>query len=85
MLFYPILGHFWCSVVTLVTFSSKLSNFEKNPKNQEQVFKKRINLKMSKNLIRSRKFQELQKITSFFLFLRIRFFFNWENSYYPKH
>ena len=29
MLFLPILGHFWCSVVTLVTFSSNLINFEK--------------------------------------------------------
>ena len=28
MLFWPILGHFWCPVVTLVTFSSNLSNFE---------------------------------------------------------
>ena len=29
MLFWLILGHFWCSVVTLVTFSSNLNNFEK--------------------------------------------------------
>ena len=29
--FLPILGHFWCPVVPLVTLSSKLSNFEKNP------------------------------------------------------
>ena len=28
----PILGHFWCSVVTLVTFSSKLDNFAKKSK-----------------------------------------------------
>ena len=27
MLFLPILGHFWCSLVTLVTFSSELDNF----------------------------------------------------------
>ena len=32
MLFWPILGHFWCPVVTFVTFSRNLSNFEKNPK-----------------------------------------------------
>ena len=32
MLFWFILGHFWCSVVTLVTFSSNLNNFKKkNP------------------------------------------------------
>ena len=29
MLFWPILGHFCCSVVTLVTFSSNLSTFRK--------------------------------------------------------
>ena len=28
MLFVPILGHFWCSVVTFIMFSSNLSNFE---------------------------------------------------------
>ena len=28
MLFLTILGHFWCLVVTLVTFSSILNNFE---------------------------------------------------------
>ena len=27
-----MLGHFWCPVVTFVTFSSNLSNFKKNPK-----------------------------------------------------
>ena len=35
------LGHFWCSVIISVTFSSNLSNFEKNPKIQK-------NPKMSK-------------------------------------
>ena len=33
MPFWPIFGNFWCPVVTLVTFSSNLSNFEKNTKN----------------------------------------------------
>ena len=33
MLFVLILGHFWFSVVTSVTFSSNLSNSENNPKN----------------------------------------------------
>ena len=32
MLFLLILGHFWYSVVTSVTFSSNFSKFEKNPK-----------------------------------------------------
>ena len=32
MQFWNILGHFWCPVVSLVTFSSNLSNFENNPK-----------------------------------------------------
>ena len=33
MLIWLTLGRFWCSVVTSVTFSSNLSNFDKNPKN----------------------------------------------------
>ena len=32
MLCWPIFGHFWCPVETLVTYSSNLSNFEKIPK-----------------------------------------------------
>ena len=31
MLFWPTLAKFWCPVVPLVTLSSNLSNFEKNP------------------------------------------------------
>ena len=34
-LFVLILGHFRCSVVTSVTFSSDLSNFEKNKRNKK--------------------------------------------------
>ena len=33
MLFWPIFGNFWCPVVTVVTFSINLSNFERNQKN----------------------------------------------------
>ena len=47
MLFWPIFGIFWCPVVTLVTFSSYLSNFlkeykkkQKNPKKNPNNFKK---------------------------------------------
>ena len=43
-LFWPIFGNCWCPVVTLVTFSNNISNFEKNPKK----FFKKSNLK--KNL-----------------------------------
>ena len=32
MLFWPFSVNFWCPVVTLVTFSSGLSNFERNCK-----------------------------------------------------
>ena len=39
MLFWPIFGNLWCPVVTLVPFSSNLSNFEKNPKNKNKKFK----------------------------------------------
>ena len=28
LMFWPILGHFWCSLVTLVTVRSNLSNFK---------------------------------------------------------
>ena len=32
MLFCTFFGDFWCSVVTVVTFSSNLNNFERNQK-----------------------------------------------------
>ena len=35
-LFVLILSHFWYSVVTLLTFTSNLRNFEKNPKNPKK-------------------------------------------------
>ena len=36
MLFWPIFGNFWCPVVTIVTVSSNLSNFERNTKIKEK-------------------------------------------------
>ena len=39
MLFWPIFGFFWCPVVTLVTFSSNLKNFERNPKKPKKKIK----------------------------------------------
>ena len=38
-LFWPILGHFWCPVVTLLLFSSNNSNFENNLKKSETSHK----------------------------------------------
>ena len=29
LMFWPILGNVWCSVVTLISFSSNLNNFKK--------------------------------------------------------
>ena len=59
MLFWPIFNHFWFPVVTLVTFSSNLSNFQKNPKkNPKKIFKKsKKNPKFQKIL----KFQKISK------------------------
>ena len=38
MLFWPILGQFWCPVVTVVTFSNNLSNFKKNTKSPKKIW-----------------------------------------------
>ena len=47
-MFWLILGHFWCSVITLVTLSSDINNFVKPKKIKDQ--KKQIkNLKDLKN------------------------------------
>ena len=50
--FVPILGHFWCSVVTYVTFSSNLKNIFKKSKKSPQKSK---NKKNTKNLKESKK------------------------------
>ena len=39
MLVLPIIGHFWCSVVTLVTFTRNLTNFFKKSKNIQRSSK----------------------------------------------
>ena len=36
-LVWPILDHFLCPVVTLVTFISNFGNFKKNPKVHKQI------------------------------------------------
>ena len=49
-LIMPILGLFLCPVVTVVTFSSNLSNFKKNtkrPKNVQKKSKKITNIQKS--------------------------------------
>ena len=52
MLFWPNLGHFWCSLVILVTFSNNLSKKEEEEHITQSV--KTINLrKKSKSLKRS--------------------------------
>ena len=48
MLFWPILSPFWCPVVTVVTFSSDLSNFKNNEKNKDKKIKKIINCQKAK-------------------------------------
>ena len=53
MLFWPILGDFWCPVVTLVTFSSNLkkNQQQKNPPPKKLKQKKTLkNPKKTKNL-----------------------------------
>ena len=47
LLFWPILGHFWCS---LVTFLSNLNIFEKNPYKNPKNPKKFKNPKISKKI-----------------------------------
>ena len=69
MLFWPILGYFWCSVATLVTSSSKISTFKNIPKKLNILKKKYIykfliktkskNLKIEKN---TQKIQKMSKI-----------------------
>ena len=64
MLFWTIFGNFWCPVVTLVTISSNISNFERNSKNQKypkkiQNFKKKF--KKSKSPKKSKKSKKKNK------------------------
>ena len=40
--------HFWCPVVTLVTFSSNLSIFKRNPKKTKKVLRNPKKLKIFK-------------------------------------
>ena len=50
-----ILDHFWCSLVTSVTFSSNLSNFEKNSKHPKKFIFFQTILFQIKNVKKKRK------------------------------
>ena len=49
MLFWPIFADFWCPVVTVVTFSSNLSNFGRNQKKKKNPKKSKKNQKIKKS------------------------------------
>ena len=66
------LGLFWCSVVTSLTFSSNLSNFEKNPRKNPKNFKnfknpnepknfRKLHKKNPKNIKKPKNFRKLHK------------------------
>ena len=62
--YFAILAHFWCPVVTLVTFSSKLNNFEKNIQKKNTQKKNQIPLKTQKiqKIKNGEKIQKTKKI-----------------------
>ena len=55
MLFWHIFCLFWCPVVSMVTFSSNLGNFERNKKKYEKLKKKYFNLKKNKKNLKIKK------------------------------
>ena len=59
MLFWHIFGDFLCPVVTLVTLSSNISNFERNPKKYQR---KKIQKKYNKfqKIQNPKKIQKIQ-------------------------
>ena len=76
MLFWPSLGHFWCSVVTLLPFSSNLSSFEKRHKKCQKNRKK-------KHLKKSQKIGNNSLFSPIFLrfFFKIFVFYTKKNLY----
>ena len=48
MLFLLILGYFWCSIVTLLTFSININIFFFNSKNILKHIPKNLNIKQKK-------------------------------------
>ena len=70
ILFVPILSHFWCSVVTSITFISNLSNFEKKIKISKEIPKlSQIFILSLKNL---KKFKKKIKERNFFFYKIIK-------------
>ena len=49
MLFWPLFGNLWCPVVTMVTFSSNLINFERKKDKNLKEKKKRKSQKIQKS------------------------------------
>ena len=58
LMFCLTLGQFWCSVLTSVTFSSALRNFQKNPKNRKKSQKNPKYPKISKIKKKNKKIRE---------------------------
>ena len=64
MLFWLIFGNFWCPVVTLVTFSRNISNFERNRKITKKNPKEIKNLKIKKNFkIKKKNLEKIKEKT----------------------
>ena len=59
MLFWPILSHFLCPVQPLVTFSSPLSSYKKNPKSPQKF--KKIKKFKKKNPKKPKKIQNINE------------------------
>ena len=64
MLFWPILGQFWCSAITIGTFRSNLNNFEINPKNKIKYYNLKINPKQINKSKKSKQIDEKIKQNS---------------------
>ena len=61
MLFWAVFGDFWCPVVTVVTFSSNLSNFERNPPKNEKIQNKSKKIQKNLKIKKSKKIPKIQK------------------------
>ena len=71
MLYRPTFGNFWCLVVTLVTFSSILRNFEMNPKNLKKIQK--ISKQFQNPKIQKSKIQKKNIYIYIYIYIYIKF------------
>ena len=71
MLYRPTFGNFWCPVVTLVTFSSILRNFEMNPKNLKKIQK--ISKQFQNPKIQKSKIQKKNIYIYIYIYIYIKF------------